>query len=258
MSSIKDNFDLIVHNFEKEITVVPISDCHIGHKDCMINELKKVIKYIEENDNVYCTLGGDIIDNAVLTGKNLGIYDADMTPMKSIEYAVELFRPIKDKILGVVSGNHEYRSEKVTDTNPLYLLCCELQIQEVYRDAVAIIKVNVGKRNSTNQCYTILLHHGKGTSKSSIDKDREFMLNFSGVDICVTGHTHQGRVAKFGTYEVNKSCNRVSYRKISVVVTNSFLKDADYALRGMMVGCVNDIITFDLKLQKTKEIRIHY
>lgn len=69
------------------------------------------MKYIQETPNVYCTLGGDIIDNAVISGKNLGIFDG-CSPMEAISQAVEILRPIKDKILGVVSGNHEDRSEK--------------------------------------------------------------------------------------------------------------------------------------------------
>lgn len=255
---IKDNFELITHSFDNEITIIPISDVHLGASNCMLKEFKDVVKYIAETPNVYCTLGGDILDNAVIVGKSLGVFDSNMTPMKSIEYAVDILKPIKHKILGVVGGNHEDRSAKVTDINPLYMICCELGIQDLYRPSMAVIKVTIGDRNKKDQCYTILLHHGKGTSESAIKKDHDFMLNFNGVDICITGHTHNGRVAKFNSYYINKYINRVVPKQITIIVTNSFLKDAEYGIKSMLVGASNEIISFDLKLNKEKKVIVHY
>lgn len=224
----------------------------------MIKEIKDVIRYIKETPNVYCTLGGDILDNSVLVGKNLGVFDSNMTPMQSIEFAVELLKPIKDKILMVISGNHEDRSAKVTDINPMYMICCELGIQDLYRPSLAVAKINLGDREKTNQCYTILLHHGKGTDHSAVKKDHEFMKNFNGVDLCITGHTHNGKVAKYNVYDINKFTNKIVPRQITIVVTNSFLKDAEYGIKQMLVGASNEVISIDLLLQKEKKIKVHY
>ena len=177
--------------------------------------------------------------------------------------AVEILRPIKDKILGCVSGNHCDRSEKVTNINPMYLICCELGIQDRYRSSLAILKVTVGARKNNeglgrHQTYTILVHHGKGTSESTIKKDHEFINNFEGCDIITTGHSHNGRVAKFTKYEVNKFKNIVTKKDITIIVSNSFLEDAEYGMKSMLCGASNEIISYDLKLGNNKKVLVHY
>lgn len=258
------NIEIIQHNFKNEIQIVPLGDLHLGATNCMIKEIKKTIDYIANNENVYTILLGDIIDNAVICGKiPSAVYDNVMTPLQQVQFAVETLRPIKDKILGVVSGNHEFRSSKSTDINPLYLVCSELGIQNLYNDSLGIIKINLGQRHKNDgsrgveTSYTILLHHGKGTSESAIKKDHEFINQFEGVDCIVTGHTHNGRVAKFKKLVVNKYSNVVSEKDITCIVCNSFLKEAEYGLQNMLVGASNDIVYFDLKL-KNKQIVCHY
>lgn len=249
------DYELLTYNFPREITIIPLSDLHIGASNCNLNEIKKVVNQIKEKDDCYTILCGDIIDNAVLVGKNLGMFDA-MSPMKSIQQAIEILEPIKDKILCVLSGNHEARSEKVADVNPLLLICSELGIKDLYRSSLGIVKIQLGNRESSGkdkrQTYTFLIHHGKGTSETAIKKDLEFINQWEGCDCIITGHTHAGRVAKKNKKVINPHNNNVIDKQIVVVVCNSFLNDADYALKNMMVGTSNDIITIKLKLGHKK------
>lgn len=259
-----DDYKIITHDFQvSKIEIIPLSDLHIGAKSCLINEIKKVVKYIAETPNVYCTLGGDIIDNAVLVGKNLGMFDVNLTPMQSIKMAVDILKPLADnnKILGCVSGNHEFRSEKVTELNPMYLIARELGIDKIYRRNLAVIKVRLGTKNNNQgvgkqQVYTILLHHGKGTSESALKKDFEFINKFEGADIIFTGHTHHGRWAKENKKFINKQSDIVTDREVTAIVTNSFLSDANYSLENMMVGANNSIISIELFSGKKKRTRV--
>lgn len=260
-----NDYKLISHNIKGEkITIIPLADLHIGASGCKIDEIKKIIKHIKETDNCYTVIAGDVLDNAVITGKCLGMFDNIKSPMKQIEEAVELFRPIKDKILGIVSGNHEGRSENIANINPLYMIACELGIQEVYRSNLAIVKVQLGGRYNTKetggrrQCYTILVHHGKGSSETAIKKDYEFIKSFEGADIIVTGHTHNGRVAKFNKKIIDTRNNKIVNRQITIIVCNSFMEDVDYALKSMLVGCSNDLISFDLTTGNNKNVLVHY
>lgn len=261
------DFELITHTFQTDkITIIPISDVHISAANCKLNEFKSVVKYIVETPNVYCTLGGDIIDNGIISGKVASAaYDNVDSPMQSIKKAADILKPLaeKNKILGVVSGNHCMRSEKIVDINPMYLICSELGIQDLYRRNLAIIKVQLGDRNNNKgigklQTYTILLHHGKGTSKNALDKDYEFINQFEGADIIFTGHVHQGRVVKRTKKFINKQCNKATNRDVTEIVTNSFLDDCDYALQNMMVGNNSTIISIDLLSGKKKNTVVHY
>ena len=262
---IKNDFDLITHNFEKQITIVPIGDVHLGNKDCQISNIKKLINYIAETPNVYCTLGGDIIDNGILYGKNIGVLEQVKTPMEQIKTAVELFKPLADKgkILCIISGNHEQRSEKCTGLNGAYLMACELGLTNIYRNNMAIMKILIGTRKNNkklgrHQTYTILVHHGKGSAESAIKKDHDFMNYFSGLDIITTHHTHNGRCAKFKQYEINKFKNKVVEKNVTVIVANSFLKDADYGIKNMLIGANNEIISYELRTGNEKKVIVHF
>lgn len=254
------DFEMIVKQFEEEITIIPLSDLHLGAKNCMLKEIKETIKMIENTPNCYTVLVGDIIDNGVITGKGLGVYDNTLSPMQQIQQAVELLRPIKDKILACISGNHEDRSEKAVNINPMYLVCCELGITDIYRNNLAITKIQLGKReNSHNRkTYTLLIHHGKGTSESAIKKDWDFIGKFEGIDAIITGHTHNPRNAKFEKIVVDNHNNSISKREISIIICNSFLKEADYALKSMLVGASNSISKVKLHKGEKKKIEITF
>lgn len=256
-----NDLKVIVKQFKEEICIIPLSDLHLGAKSCMIKEIKETIKTIQDTPNCYTVLVGDIIDNGVITGKGIGVYDNQLSPMQQIEQAVEILRPIKDKILACVSGNHEDRSEKASNINPMYLICAELGIQEIYRNSLAILKVQIGERTESShrrKTYTLLVHHGKGTSESAIKKDWEFIGKFEGCDCILTGHTHNPRNAKFEKIVIDNHNNSVSKREISIIVCNSFLKDADYALKTMLVGASNSITKVLLRKGNIKKIEITF
>lgn len=252
---------LITHTFKiNNITIIPISDCHIGAVGFKEKELKTIIKYIADTPNVYCTLGGDILDNAVLTGKNLGVFDSTQAPLLAIDYAAKLFEPIKHKILAGISGNHEERSEKATTLNPMHTLMLKLQLEHLYRGKLAVIKIQLGSRCNNEgigkrQTYTILLHHGTGTAESAIKKDMDFIKGFDGADIICTGHTHMPRIAPFPIEDINKQSDIITPRDAWIVVSNAFL-DADYALGSMKTSTSTVPVIIDIYSGKQKQILV--
>ena len=59
----KEYTDIIIHNFNKDIIICPISDVHfgaLGHNEKAWNNF---CKWVEKEENVYLTLGGDLINN---------------------------------------------------------------------------------------------------------------------------------------------------------------------------------------------------
>lgn len=253
------DFELIEYQFNKEIKIIPISDVHIGASAFMEKEFKETIKYIEENENVYTVLAGDIIDNAVVCGKIASaVYDNVLSPMQQVEKAIELLRPIKDKILGCVLGNHCYRTAMATGINPMTLICAELGIQNIYRENLAIIKIKIGKREEKpRQTYTLLVHHGIGTDNSAIKKDKEFINSFEGADIIVTGHVHCGKCSQHVKKVIDPHNGNVFDKVITTIICNSYLGEASYAIKNMMLGTPHSIISFDLTKRKNKKVIVH-
>ena len=87
------------------------ADEHLGDEHCDVKRLIQRIEYVKNTPSAYCILNGDIVDNATRT--SIGdVYAQEFNPMEQLKRAVELFEPIKDKILLVTHGNHENRTYK--------------------------------------------------------------------------------------------------------------------------------------------------
>ena len=72
-----------------------------------------------------------------------------MQPFQQKKWLVEQFEPLKDKkILGANQGNHEYRTTIETGECPLYDVMNKLDIEDLYRQNMAFLKVNLGKKNA--------------------------------------------------------------------------------------------------------------
>ena len=104
-----------VHNLDcegKAIEVVPIADLHIGDPACMDSVVKSLVNDLLENDDRYTILIGDLMNTAI-AGSKSDFYGEILKPSEQLQKCYELLSPVKDKILGIVSGNHEERISTV-------------------------------------------------------------------------------------------------------------------------------------------------
>ena len=105
MKVIKEKLSTELKSLELHI----FADEHIGDDNCDIARLKERIEYVATHENAYCVLNGDILDYA--SRSSIGDIEArQFNIMEQIEKGVELFSPIKDKIIAITSGNHEGRA----------------------------------------------------------------------------------------------------------------------------------------------------
>jgi len=187
------------HTFDAErICVVPLSDVHYGARAHNLKRFKSYLDWIAANDDVYTFLNGDIIENAIDGSIGGAVYESILTPEEQIwgtldgrePGIIELLRPIAHKILWSQPGNHEWRTWKKTNIDPLRIVSQELKIphfsEPVYADLLAW-----GHR------FTFYCHHGttgsntKGGKLNAAARPVEFQesLNF-----VVMGHVHDSTV----------------------------------------------------------------
>ena len=96
----------------REIELLEIhtfADWHIGDANCDMQLIKDNIKLVQNNINAYVIVNGDILNNATKTSVS-DSYAEEIPPMEQIQTAVDLFEPVKNKILCINSGNHENRT----------------------------------------------------------------------------------------------------------------------------------------------------
>ena len=116
----KNDFEMVTHEFDKPITIIPISDVHYGALEHMKKEWAEFCKMVEQSENTYLILGGDLVNNNVRTCSFINPYDEIVRPRDQKHRMVEFLEPIKDRILCAVSGNHEARSIRDDDTDITY------------------------------------------------------------------------------------------------------------------------------------------
>jgi hypothetical protein len=91
------------------MTIVPFGDLHIGYITCNLEKVNKVVDYIKDNECVWIGMG-DYIDNTPPSHKYYRQETTVSTPQQQVFDYVETVKPIADKCIGLLYGNHEIRS----------------------------------------------------------------------------------------------------------------------------------------------------
>ena len=190
------------------------ADEHIGDEHCDLPRLKERIEYVANKPNAYCVLNGDILDNATKT--SIGdTYTAEFNPMESLRVAVELFSPIKDKILAITHGNHENRTYKKEGINLSYMIAVQMGLSDKYTPTSALIFLRFGKSKNNSgkakQLYSIYMLHGSGGGRKEGAKAIRLadMNSIIDADIFIHSHTHLPMIMKQAYHRIDKNNSAV-------------------------------------------------
>ena len=234
------DFDLIRHSFPNDIDIYPISDVHLGAVEHAEPEWQNFLKKVE-NDNAYVILAGDLLNNSTRGTKFANPFDEVLRPRESKRRMVEYLEPIKDRILCVVSGNHEQRTIRDSDQDMTYDICAKLNVEHLYRENIAFLLVSCGRRNTENKAlstFSFCVTHGSGGgiyTGAAVNRSERFGNVVEGVDCIVTGHVHKGFVSKPAKIVLDARNNVVSMKHYVVISCVSWLNYGGYAARAMML-----------------------
>ena len=201
------------------------ADEHCGDAHCDKKRLLQRIEHVKNTPHAYCILNGDIIDNA--TAASVGdTYAQECAPMDQLQRAVELFEPIKDKILCITQGNHENRTYKTEGIDISSLIARQLGLSSRYTQTSATIFLRFGeeasKRKETNGsgkyrkiCYTIYVLHGSGGGRKEGAKANRLadMAAIIDTDIYIHSHTHLPMIMK-------QAFHRIDTKNSTVMLVN--------------------------------------
>ena len=266
----KNDFELIVTEIEKDtITIYPISDVHLGSLEHNSEEWAKFIYGINSDPNAYVILAGDLMNNATRSSVS-NIFDEVLRPREQKERLVQYLMPIKDKILCAVSGNHERRSGKDADNDPMYDIMCKLNLEDLYRQNVAFLKVRLGPKDKARhhqaQVYTFAVTHGAGGgiyTGAAVNRNERFGYTIDNLDCLIVGHTHKGTISKPAKIVIDPRSNKVEIRPFTVVSLQSWLSYGGYAMQKMLLPSSNASADHGQKLVLTsgrnkKNIKIEW
>lgn len=251
------DFEMIVRHFpRKDITIIPISDVHLGAKECREQEFISFIKAVSKMDDTFLILGGDLINNATRSSVS-NIFDERMRPSEQKREMVKILEPVRDKILCSVTGNHERRSTRDADDDPCYDIMCKLDIEERHREGMAFLKFQMGDIDGDgeyNPTYMVVVTHGAGggmLTSGGVARGERFGYAIDGMDALIFGHTHKPFTSSHGKIYIDKRNNKVSIKPFKVLCMTSWLDYGGYAAEKMLVPTSNCLHT--LKLCGTKK-----
>jgi predicted phosphodiesterase len=213
------------------------ADEHMGDPHSDIKRLMQRIEHVKNTPDAFCILNGDIIDNATKT--SIGdTYTQDLNPMEQLTKAVEIFEPIKDKILCITHGNHENRTYKKEGINLSYLMAAQLGLTDRYTPTSAVLFIRFGQdvRNGRDQKirYTIYVLHGSGGGRKEGAKAIRLadMAAIIDTDIYIHSHTHLPMIMKQAFHRIDLKSSTVTHVSKLFVNTAANLDYGGYGEAG--------------------------
>lgn len=224
------------------ITIVPLADAHYGSQE--FNEVRwhKALKRIYDDPHCFAVIVGDLIDNATRNSVT-NIFQATCSPKAQKEWLYNELKCLADagKILAAVGGNHERRSGRDADDDPMYDVMVRLGIEEVYRPTIAFMQTKFtreidGKEHHRSDAV-FAITHGAGNGQyigSSANRVQTFATAVEGIDCIITGHTHKPLTFPVSKLVFDGRAKTVLQKQFTVVVASSFLDYGGYPVEKLM------------------------
>ena len=202
------------------------------------------MEYVKDNEDVYVFLNGDLCESSIKTSKG-DIYHQVGTPQDQRDWVIERLNPIKSKILGVTTGNHENRiyNEAGMDISKDIAKA----MQAPYQPDGLLFKLwfGAGVESHPNQQYMFesYITHGYGGARTKAAKATkiERASTWVNADWYAMSHDHVVNVAPDIYLESDRRgyqdsdgfmTGKVTAKRKMLIKTNAFLKWGGYAESG--------------------------
>ena len=209
---------------DKKKYLIPFGDWHLGAKNCDVDSIRDMVKWIKKK-NAWVVGMGDLFENASLSAPHGAVYDQEINTEEQKEEIYSLLKPITNNILGLLTGNHEWRNYKDSGDDLTKDLCRWLDVP--YLGPSAFLKLKVGEQN-----YKGFVTHGSTGSKNfgtKIKKCMDLSNTFQAQFYCM-GHVHE-----LGSHSKERRSiqgNQIKKEKVYFILTGHFLDyDDSYAER---------------------------
>lgn len=169
------------------IKLVPFYDIHYGLKACNKSKLDAYIDYVCNTEDCYTFLGGDSCETATRESIGLGLLEEELHSGEQRRSLTNKLKPLaeKGKILFGIPGNHEMRSHRFNEDNPMAEICYDLGIPFNIYQSYSIFNVNSVQ-------YNVVAFHGCGNGGSLASKIGAGTRagSFIAADLYISGHSH--------------------------------------------------------------------
>jgi hypothetical protein len=225
--------------------IIPIGDCHIGDKGFTTksrNRLMGYINWVAERDNARVVITGDIYNTATRTSKTSPF---EQKPDEEA-IAIKIFEPVRNKIVGVIRGNHCNRLKNLANWECLLSLCRILGIEDKFYGTSQALVFRVGKDvrgdGHWGEFYTMYMHHTTGSGATiggKMNRIEKLRPLVTGCDIYLGGHNHAIGAVKMEDQRINIRARKLETKPVYYVDSGGFLEWNDNYTEDMMLPPVH-------------------
>lgn len=222
----------------RHAVVYPLADVHLGSEDADVEAFERLVEEIRQDASAYVVLAGDLIDNG-LKSSVTNVYRQTMRPAEQKREMARMLSPIRDKIACILPGNHCGRSSKESDDCPAYDIASKLDLEDVYRENMAFIRIRLGKDTAHQRPYRYFIGvvHGAGggaQAGSLVNKTDAFMQPIEGLDVLIRAHDHKPYALRTSKIEFDSRRNVMRQRPILEMCSGGWMRYAGYPVRKML------------------------
>lgn len=244
---------------EEKARILGIADVHIGSPQSNFSKLKTILSNLGEND--YVVFLGDVLDNAIVDSVS-DIYEQTMNPEQALYAFTEILDICKDRVIGVVSGNHEERTRRRVGVDLLAVVCKERNI--AYSQDILVLDIAVGEganRGSKRRVqYTVVCGHGYSSARgigAKVTASGRIIDVITNGDVYLTAHTHQPSILKLARFEADTRNKKIQQRNFYLITVPSWIGYENYAARRFMHPSAEAYVEIQLSgLEKHVEVRM--
>src|SRR6185437_5339647 len=169
----------------RSIQLMHITDVQYGHIECQVNKFIEYRDWVLSAPNRFVLLGGDMIDSTTVMSPG-SPWENICDPQGQVYKFCELIAPMRHRILGYVSGNHERRGVKTFGD----LGCLIATLMRIpWSAGRQLIDINYG----TWKPFTVDIWHGRGAAQTKGAKVMmlfKYMNDHPGSHLYLVGHLH--------------------------------------------------------------------
>ena len=242
-----DMMPIVIDLPRRDVCILPCSDIHIGSKQFSQSRWEK---FKEQAKGKYIMIVGDCIDNGIKSSIS-STYEQTMMPSAQKEWLYQELKPFAEdldeygnsRILCGVGGNHEKRTKRETDQDPLYDVFCRLRIEEKYRQSTAFCFLRINGKDRVKQgkyrpTYSVMVTHGSGGGQligAGLNKLQRYGGVVEGLDMMISGHTHRPADFVSGRLYCDHRNKRILEREFVSITASSFLDYGGYPLDKLLL-----------------------
>lgn len=187
-----------VHQGKVDITLAEtstinfIGDVHFGNPNTDNRRIQQEVEAIKNTPNSFVVFMGDLVDGIFWGGTSHS--EQNQTMGEQHGFLRSMFRELKGKILGGISGEHDSKWASKSGYDPYDILAEESGAP--YVRGIGEFDIHVG-----DQDYQVVAQH-KARGHSMYNKNhptyRESRFHLQGADVYASAHTHQKQVSQEG------------------------------------------------------------